>query len=891
MVEVMPFGGASGRAFLWSQRGNLMLTVQIRARLNLVSEGMATVTTCGPIPTDEEWTPVLMKPEVVVRATAYPPAATTAMSVRLFVGRDSGPVLDKTLHIYGDRTPRGAPTAFRSMPITYERALGGQGTDNPVGRNPGQTGTAPNIVDPANNWMIAGFGPIDERWPSRQRLRGPVAPRHDKGVFALPESLDLAFFQTAPTDQRVAHLEGDEWLVLDGLHTSLPRFRTQLPGLAASARITNPRQAAGPVEVTLDRLVIDMNGLFAELDYRGTLSLAAFHQGLSLVAGVASLEDLEPEPTVTKSRPMELPKPDLGTTWTSVRNAPETTHALPFRAKLAELAEDPETTVTSLNELQALVGGALPFPMPATEPRPNTPAQSSALPFKTSRAPQQKGPTISVPRISDESEEQEHTASIHLGALVRAALPFGAKTSAGVEGTAKLPEAPADLSKTAPPFMPEPPAVALREGELVSDSEPIADDTSVTTDADLALAPVERAPRLLFPPEPVHVPIEPPTAIVKELLEPARDPSGPPVDAFIEKDPARLQIRDALRDGIAIRTLDLAGVDLSGLDLSNQDLRDLPLSNAKMARTILVNARLSGVKLQGADLSGADLHGADLSGADISRANLTEANLTAAMLHHVNATGARFERAVLIDAKADHSIFVTANLSDARAERMTVRNGDLSGAQLVRANFASASLVNTRLAEVRADEAKFVSADLVDAACGGASFVDADFRDAQLSRTQLDRSDLTRANFDRVKGGHTKFARARIGLASFVGAELEKSDFSGTTGEGAEFSESNVSGSDFRTAKLPDLRMQKAKLVEIQAQKLVAPSARFEGADLTSASLRGARLKEVDLVGANVTGADFRDADLENARADAVDLRKAKTNGANLKGLKEGPGS
>lgn len=953
MVDLMPFGGAMGRAFVWSQRGNLMLTVHVRARVNLVSEGAATVTTCGPIPQEEEWTPVLMKPEVVVRATAYPAAATTAMSVRLFIGRDSGPVLDKTLHVYGDRSARGAPTPFRAMPITYERALGGPGSDNPTGRNPAQTGSSPNIVDPTNNWMIAGFAPIDERWPSRQRLRGPMPPRRDGALLVLPDGLDLAFFQTAPSDQRVSRLEGDEWLVLDGLHPSLPRFRTQLPGLAASARITNPRQIAGPIEIKLDRLSIDMNGLFAELDYRGTMSLAALPAGLAVVAGVASLDDLDPEPTVTKPRPIELPKPDLGTTWTNVREPAQPGPALPFHAVRAEPEEESETTVTSLDELRALAGGALPFPMPPTEPRPNIPAGGAALPFKQPKPSSKPAiPAISVPRVSDESDDQEFTASIHLGALVRSALPFGAKAGASVN----LPAVPKDLSKTAPPFIPDaplvpadpsvpaavpapaaasrpvppaapaiasPPAIVVPSAVAVPPiavpsavapttqgtsptvlgsrplgasppfavppaHEPaVADDASVTTDTEPAQEPAA-TPRLLFPTAPEAAPVEAPKAIDLAQFEvehaPAASPAAPVTPS--EKDPARRRVLDAIRDGVPVRSLDLAGVDLGGMDLTGQDLRDLPLSSAKLVRAILVDARLSGAKLQGADLTGADLTRADLSGADISRANLTEAKLVGATLDQINAMGARFERAVLTDAKAVHANFVTANLGDARAERLSARNADLSGAQLVRANLSGASLVNAKLSEVRADEAKFSHADLSDASCGGASFVDADFRDAQIARAQLDRTDLTRANFDRVKGGQTKFARARLGLASFVGAQLEKSDFSGTTGEGAEFSESNVSGSDFRTAKLPDLRMQKAKLVEVQAQKLVAPAARFEGADLTSASLRGARLKEVDLAGADVTGADFRDADLENARADAVDLKKAKTNGANMRGLK-----
>ena len=72
-----------------------------------------------------------------------------------------------------------------------------------------------------------------------------------------------------------------------------------------------------------------------------------------------------------------------------------------------------------------------------------------------------------------------------------------------------------------------------------------------------------------------------------------------------------------------LSSADLSGADLRYANLSNADLSDVDLSGAKLS-----NADLSGAKLRYADLSGAKLRYADLKGADLKGADLSSANLS-----------------------------------------------------------------------------------------------------------------------------------------------------------------------------------------------------------------------------------------------------------------------
>ena len=104
-------------------------------------------------------------------------------------------------------------------------------------------------------------------------------------------------------------------------------------------------------------------------------------------------------------------------------------------------------------------------------------------------------------------------------------------------------------------------------------------------------------------------------------------------------------LKEALKEDIDLKYVNLSGVkwsntDLSGADLNGTDLNGADLRYTDLSGADLNGADLSGAKLSNADLSGAKLSNADLSGADLSGADLSGANLRGADLRGVNLRGA-----------------------------------------------------------------------------------------------------------------------------------------------------------------------------------------------------------------------------------------------------------
>jgi hypothetical protein len=203
--------------------------------------------------------------DVILNACAHAPHGepVACVDVGFRVGQ-----LSKTLHIVGDRfwesslvgLVPGEPQPFVTMPIRYERALGGplgpepdapRDPQNPVGIGriavPGQP--VPNcelpnepIRSPKAKTLPAGFGPIPCDWQQRTQLAGT----YDEAWQAerqplVPKDFQDAYFRCAPADQQAdGFLQGGEEVVLVNLTPEgrvafrLPRltfgFRTRIDG-------------------------------------------------------------------------------------------------------------------------------------------------------------------------------------------------------------------------------------------------------------------------------------------------------------------------------------------------------------------------------------------------------------------------------------------------------------------------------------------------------------------------------------------------------------------------------------------------------------------------------------------------------------------------------------
>lgn len=282
-------------AVVWRYRGDLRVTVAIKAVFSLVPNGAAVLrapvdltphdVSFGRDPSRSleyasDLVPFRPRADITFLgdACAPPGPVVSAMAVRLAVYRGA-PVVERTLHVIGDRRAGNpTPAEIQRIPLRYERAMASE--QNPVGLPAGEL---PNLLDPADPTCPAAFGPLAAHWAARRAHLGALARcALDAPILDIPDDVDWRFFQAAPAAQQAPYLQGDEWIVLDGLHSAHPRQKTQLPGARAAAR-TYLEGHTNDVELVIDTLAIDGRSQTCALVWRGGLR----------VPGEAALEALQ----------------------------------------------------------------------------------------------------------------------------------------------------------------------------------------------------------------------------------------------------------------------------------------------------------------------------------------------------------------------------------------------------------------------------------------------------------------------------------------------------------------------------------------------------------------------------------------------------------------------
>lgn len=284
--------------------------------------------------------PILGRADVTFIGSAHAPtpAGVRSMYTRLAIVRpvelggpmDGGAALmDKALHIVGARRvtaadPNPSPEPFLSMSLTYAASRGGpDDPENPVGigivPDAGGGVAYPRVLSavPGARGPI-GYGPIDASWPIRQRL----VRRRSGAAGADPhaDDVDPAYYHSAPVDQRVEFLRGDEWVYMEGLHPRRAVFQTQLPCLTGRARIYGANGDARPLVMRADALHIQGSNSRCTLTYRGTFAVEDERRlgELRLVAGVEMLGQIAMWPTLEPVRRraertlvLDLPAPEV----------------------------------------------------------------------------------------------------------------------------------------------------------------------------------------------------------------------------------------------------------------------------------------------------------------------------------------------------------------------------------------------------------------------------------------------------------------------------------------------------------------------------------------------------------------------------------------------------
>lgn len=258
-VQIIATQDVACGARLWSASGRRRATIVTKATFFLVRGAAMRLVNPAPILLGDQhhessvdrsvlaasdMAPYLPRAEAMFNGHAYAPTPSPFVPVR-FAVVGSRPLIDKTLHVFGERMwlegdQTTAPVPFTRIPIRWERAYRGPAgfEENPLGMPRGPNLAVHNLHDPHDPEAPAGLGPIAPYWPPRRRLLRNLEPSLlAVPEPALPDTFAWSFFHAAPPDQRCSFFEGNEWVVLEGLHPEHPRFESQLPNVRARARI------------------------------------------------------------------------------------------------------------------------------------------------------------------------------------------------------------------------------------------------------------------------------------------------------------------------------------------------------------------------------------------------------------------------------------------------------------------------------------------------------------------------------------------------------------------------------------------------------------------------------------------------------------------------------
>jgi hypothetical protein len=244
--------------------------------------------------------------DVLLNGSAYAPGGRPA--ARVDVGlRVNG--MAKSFAVVGNRhwqsglrgVTASVPEPFTVMPISYDRAFGGVDNRhedpskhaafmrNPVG-NGFHKDLRPKFVDGASmpnaeesgrpvdspssdSYIPMSFGPIGRAWEPRSKYAGTYDDKWREEHFPfLPPDFDERYYQAAPLDQQVPHLEGGEEIRLVNL---TPEGLTSfvLPVFDAPIHFFPRRGEREYGKLVLDTIVLETDERRFTLTWRATRPL------------------------------------------------------------------------------------------------------------------------------------------------------------------------------------------------------------------------------------------------------------------------------------------------------------------------------------------------------------------------------------------------------------------------------------------------------------------------------------------------------------------------------------------------------------------------------------------------------------------------------------------
>jgi uncharacterized protein YjbI with pentapeptide repeats len=789
------------------------------------------------MPPDQALDAVMPKQQAEFLAVthAFAPGGKAVGSLK--VGIQLGPIV-KQLNVFGDRRLVGGratePAPFGTMKLDWTRAFGGEGfADNPQGRGfvPFETaeGAAidlPNVVDPRQAERgfrhVAGFGPVDQMWPSRAQLVGT----HDAAWLAnefpgFAGDIDWRFFNAAPQDQWLpGMLKGDETYAFNNLHPERPLIKGRLPSMAP--RLFLMRRSSDDfeeVKLSLSTVWFFPHRDRAILIHHGSVAVAEEDSSdvTRVVIGADPQGALRPASHYRAVMEKRIAR-DGGV------------HALVDADLVPAAWLQPDPSADAVSVMQDDIASMRRQQRRGAEIKMD--AQRAGMPEGVRQnlppmAPEPKLPTLEELPAFVASMRAEAEASHQNGMAMLAAKEA---ESAANYAQAGLSVEDIRASRSGKPKGPPAFSAAALHAQQMGTARYLRGIGMPNASMEASLADPATAAQWAKA-----------EADLREVYRLSAHTQAPASPATPQRN---AEIRAALASGdAASRALfDLHGADLAGLDLSGMDLSGICLDGAKLSgtnftgtnlsRAVLAHARMDRCLCDGADLTEANLGNADLSGASLRRAKMGKAVLAEADL-----SGANLEGAFLEGANLSKAIFSGARLANVKASGVVAM--DLSLAGIVAPGIVL-------------DQAKFLNCDLANV----------DFSGASLHRTVFLNCNMENA----------RLTRTRLSKSVFV----EKCQLAG-----ADFSDSDLSEANLRGTIMPSCRLDRTKLTNADLSE-----ADLTGASLVGACAIGARFVTANLGRAVLADGNFAQADLSRADLRGTDMRKAGFYEANLSRVK-----
>lgn len=843
--------------------------------------------------------------EVLVAGSYHAPGGgkVAADRVRIEVGS-----VKKELSVFGNRYwsvgVASSPEPMRSLPLTWERAFGGEGFErNPLGlgmqdvdvfgemRRP-----LPNIEYPdkliegsGQRPDPAGFMPLDMMWPQRLPKAGTYDERWVREIApGLAEDIDWEFFNVAPSDQWLdGFFAGGEKYRIVNMHPEYAELAGTLPDFRVRCFIERKKRDNDFHEIQLraETLWLLPGENVGILIYRGTANIDS-DDGTDIGTVLLAYEnaaDAARDMTHYRAAMQGRKDPE-----TQLKYAVNTRDIIPesarcgfarvleanpgaemirqqqVQARAEEVRAEVESTIAEQRdrlERQLRDAGVDPAPYLAKfDARESEldPALKSLLdrieqmlPAGVNAVSADLGGLDQLQKdLVAYGEAQREAAKAKVAELADAVKSLPADTQGPVQQ--KIDAATASMSAKQP--FPRPPKPA----QLNELKKQLADAEKVRERLRSEGIPEDRLPQIpVVDFGAIELKLDEAAAMFTQgyrmgahLFEHGVPPLGVADKERVDALLAHLAAGAAAKDmdggdfaGIVLANRDLSGANFENAFLEEADFTRVDLSGANLRGAILPRAKLRGANLRGADLTGANIGFADLEGADLAGAKLGQAILGGANFTGAVLADAGLAEVSLLDAKFEKTDFTRAALANA-----VFLNQNVSGARFIDADLSSVAFVNVN--------AK--SADFSGALMDKTTFLDFDGTGAQFVKAKLVNTrfihncNLAGAVFTGARGTQVSFRGANLEYADLIGTSLPECDFSMARLAHAKLDEGNYWRSIFADADMSATSGVAANFMEARFRKTRIVSADFSKSNCFSIDFTGATLGETRFDGANL---------------------------------------